>query len=63
MILHGPFGETVRRGQTRIRIPGPVAFALRANCGPRFLSGFLLMFMAFLLRDPDVRPDPASAPS
>jgi hypothetical protein len=28
-----------------------VAFALRANCGPRFLSGFLLMFMAFLLRE------------
>ncbi len=32
-------------------IPGTVAFALRANCGPRFLSGFLIMFMAFLLRD------------
>jgi hypothetical protein len=28
-----------------------VAFALRANCGPRWLSGFLTMFMAFLLRD------------
>jgi MFS family permease len=34
-----------------LRIPGPVAFALRANCGPRFLSGFLTMFMAFLLRE------------
>ncbi len=32
-------------------IPGTVAFALRANCGPRFLSGFLIMFMAFLLRE------------
>ncbi len=32
-------------------IPGTVAFALRANCGPRFLSGFLIMFMAFVLRD------------
>ena len=29
----------------------PVAFALRANAGPRFLSGFLVMFMAFLLRE------------
>ena len=34
-----------------------MAFALRANLGPWFLSGFLLMFVAFLLRDPDVRPD------
>ena len=35
----------------RTRIPTSVAFALRANCGPRWLSGFLLMFMAFLLRE------------
>ena len=35
----------------RARIPSAVAFALRANCGPRWLSGFLTMFMAFLLRD------------
>ena len=28
-----------------------MAFALRANCGPRWLSGFLTMFMAFLLRE------------
>ena len=28
-----------------------MAFALRANAGPRFLSGFLIMFMAFLLRE------------
>jgi hypothetical protein len=27
-----------------------MAFALRANCGPRWLSGFLTLFMAFLLR-------------
>ena len=33
------------------RIPAAVAFALRANCGPRWLSGFLTMFMAFLLRE------------
>jgi MFS family permease len=37
-----------RRG--RMRIPATMAFALRANCGPRWLSGFLTMFMAFLLR-------------
>ena len=34
-----------------MRIPGTVSFALRANCGPRWLSGFLTMFMAFLLRE------------
>jgi MFS family permease len=47
-------GSTDRAGTTRrprTRIPGAVAFALRANCGPRWLSGFLTMFMAFLLRD------------
>jgi hypothetical protein len=43
-------GEPVR-GRARARIPGAVAFALRANCGPRWLSGFLTMFMAFLLRE------------
>ncbi|WP_235738430.1 MFS transporter [Nocardioides alcanivorans] len=32
-------------------VPKQVAFALRANCGPKFLVGFLTMFMAFLLRD------------
>ncbi len=40
-----------RPRRPRMRIPGPVAFALRANCGPRWLSGFLTMFMAFLLRE------------
>ncbi len=40
-----------RGGRIRVRIPGSVAFALRANLGPRFLSGFLTMFMAFLLRE------------
>jgi MFS family permease len=34
-----------------LRIPASVSFALRANCGPRWLSGFLTMFMAFLLRE------------
>lgn len=38
----------VRKGTN---IPPAVAFALRANCGPRWLSGFLTMYMAFLLRD------------
>jgi hypothetical protein len=28
-----------------------MAFSLRANCGPRWLSGFLTLFMAFLLRE------------
>ena len=28
-----------------------MAYALRANCGPRWTSGFLTMFMAFLLRE------------
>jgi hypothetical protein len=40
---------TGRRGT--VRIPRSMAFALRANCGPRWLSGFLTLFMAFLLRD------------
>ena len=37
--------------RAKTRIPAAVAFALRANCGPRWMSGFLLMFMAFLLRE------------
>ncbi|GAA2127842.1 MFS transporter [Nocardioides bigeumensis] len=40
-----------RKGRPRMRIPGTVAFALRSNCGPRWMSGFLTMFMAFLLRE------------
>lgn len=39
------------RARNRRRMPSAVAFALKANCGPRWLSGFLVMFMAFLLRD------------
>ncbi|NPC45345.1 MFS transporter [Nocardioides sp. zg-1230] len=51
LVLTGPTeaGRTGRRPRTRI--PAAVAFALRANCGPRWFSGFLTMFMAFLLRD------------
>jgi len=58
----GKEGSTSRRGRLRTRIPGSVAFALRANAGPWFLSGFLLMFVAFLLRNPDVRPHSSFGP-
>ena len=44
-------GDTTRRGRLRMRVPTSVAYALRANCGPRWLYGFLLMFMAFLLQE------------
>jgi MFS family permease len=50
----GPTGtQAVTAGGRRARaqVPSSVAFALRANCGPRWLSGFLIMFMAFLLRE------------
>ena len=40
---------SVPRG--KVRIPASMAFSLRANCGPRWLSGFLTLFMAFLLRE------------
>ncbi|HEX6149345.1 MFS transporter [Nocardioides sp.] len=51
LILRGSDASTNRRGRAKLRIPPAVAFALRANCGPRWLSGFLIMFMAFLLRE------------
>jgi MFS family permease len=52
LVLLGESGASARRPEReRTRIPAAVAFALRANCGPRWLSGFLLMFMAFLLRE------------
>jgi hypothetical protein len=50
LVLRGS-GEPRRGGRRRTRIPPAVAFALRSNCGPRWLSGFLIMFMAFLLRE------------
>src|SRR3954466_6034137 len=62
MSLRGEEGSTSRRGRRQSRIPGPVAFALRANCGPWFLSGFLLMFVAFLLRNAEARPDSSFGP-
>jgi MFS family permease len=50
--LRGESTETPESEQdTRtVRIPRSMSFALRANCGPRWLSGFLTLFMAFLLR-------------
>jgi len=51
MVLTGSTDESSKGRRTRTRIPAAVSFALRANCGPRWLSGFLTMFMAFLLRD------------
>lgn len=48
------------RGRRIVPMPPTVAFSLRANCGPRFLSGFLTMFLAFLLRETPVAGwDPA----
>jgi MFS family permease len=43
-------GETAGGG-LRMRMPASVAYALRANCAPKWLYGFLLMFMAFLLQE------------
>jgi MFS family permease len=60
LVLRGTLDHT-RKGRAKVRIPPAVAFALRANCGPRWLSGFLIMFMAFLLREnpppSDLRPE------
>jgi MFS family permease len=39
------------RGEARPAVPHSVVVALRSNTGMRVLSGFLTMFMAFLLRD------------
>ncbi|WP_232676290.1 MFS transporter [Nocardioides sp. R-C-SC26] len=50
--LHLRAEDGARQGGRRgTLIPPQVAFALRANLGPRWLSGFLTMYMAFLLRD------------
>lgn len=51
LVLTGSTDQAGKGRRPRTRIPPAVAFALRANCGPRWLSGFLTMFMAFLLRD------------
>lgn len=60
VLMPGPSSPPAKEGRPRTRIPAAVAFALRANCGPRWLSGFLTMFMAFLLREnpiADWRPE------
>ncbi|MBM7518837.1 MFS transporter [Nocardioides nitrophenolicus] len=41
--------ESLGSGARRSGLPPKVAFALRANCGPRLLSGFLTMFMTFVM--------------
>ena len=45
--------ESSRGGPASVRpgsgVPPRVAFALRANCGPRLLSGFMVMFLTFVL--------------
>lgn len=51
MVLAGSTDAAGPGRRPKTRIPAAVAFALRANCGPRWLSGFLTMFMAFLLRE------------
>jgi hypothetical protein len=45
-----PAESPVETPVRKVRIPPSMAFALRANCGPRWLSGFLTLYMAFLLR-------------
>ncbi|MFZ2503776.1 MAG: MFS transporter, partial [Nocardioides sp.] len=50
MVLRGEDTGPTPSGRIRMRIPRAVSFALRANCGPRWLSGFLTMYVAFLLR-------------
>ncbi|MGH3331264.1 MAG: MFS transporter [Nocardioidaceae bacterium] len=44
-------GRAVGRVRRTARVPSTVVLALRSNAGLRLLSGFLTMFMAFLLRD------------
>ncbi len=40
---------TLTHAKTRFQLPGTIVFALRCNAGLRMLSGFLTMYMAFLL--------------
>jgi hypothetical protein len=47
----GPAGSPAAAPRRRTPVPAAVGFALRSNCGPRWLAGFLIMFMAFLLRE------------
>ncbi|WP_300677315.1 MFS transporter [Nocardioides sp.] len=44
-------GTKPRNGTIRMQLPAAVFYAMRANCAPKFLYGFLLMFFAFLLQE------------
>lgn len=41
---------SLRKQRRKLQLPADVVFALRCNAGLRMLSGFLTMYMAFLLR-------------
>jgi predicted MFS family arabinose efflux permease len=41
---------SLRRRRSRLQLPAAVVFALRCNAGLRTVSGFLTMYLAFLLR-------------
>ena len=41
---------SLRGRRSRLQLPGGVVFALRCNAGLRMVSGFLTMYLAFLLR-------------
>jgi MFS family permease len=46
----GELGVSLTGDRKKFRVPPAVVFALRCNAGLRMLSGFLTMYMAFLLR-------------
>ena len=46
----GEVQASLTGAKTKYRVPAEVVFALRCNAGLRMLSGFLTMYMAFLLR-------------
>lgn len=41
---------SVRKRRSKLQLPAAVVFALRCNAGLRVVSGFLTMYLAFLLR-------------
>jgi hypothetical protein len=41
---------SLRHRRSKLQLPGAVVFALRCNAGLRMVSGFLTMYLAFLLR-------------
>ncbi|WP_183096280.1 MFS transporter, partial [Nocardioides stalactiti] len=48
-VVEAPRGSKPAPAAHITGVPPRVAFALRANCGPRLLSGFMVMFMTFVL--------------